>query len=71
VFASNNHKLGIVCVIGGHSQGERNRQKGERERVRHVREKGFDSSLADRESCRSKEGCCQAADRAAIQIIRE
>jgi hypothetical protein len=69
VFASNDHKLGIVCVIGDYSQGERKRQK--RERVRHVREEGFDSSLADRESCRSKEGCCQAADGAAIQIIRE
>ncbi len=27
VFASNNHKLGIVCVIGDYSQGERTRQK--------------------------------------------
>ncbi len=72
VFASNNHKLGIVCVIGDYSQGrERGSGRRERQRVRHVREEGFDSSLADRESCRSKEGCCQAADGAAIQIIRE
>ncbi len=34
VFASNDHKLGIVCVIGDYSQGRRKRQKRERERER-------------------------------------
>jgi hypothetical protein len=31
VFASNHHKLGVVCVIGDYSQGERTRQKRGRE----------------------------------------